>query len=190
MKDRITVCLSLAAALAMSASTVARAGEPSTSGDPSTSSAPTRGEPAARTVANRSRATAHHGGPPSATARDNSPTLLVSPGVPPLGQVLSVPRAPSSDVSPSIDLDRAPAPPASHAPALLAGLANGPRTLVLSDALFEDRAPLELLSSVLLPAARGVTIAQIQTEGAPAVRLTVRPTKITRGSGLVAVGQF
>ncbi|HWO10646.1 MAG TPA: hypothetical protein VNN80_14235 [Polyangiaceae bacterium] len=82
--------------------------------------------------------------------------------------------------------------PSSNPLPALAKLTKGPRTLVLSDELFEGREPLELLSSVILPAARGVTIAQIQPEGAtlPAVTLTVRPTKIKQGGGLVAVAQF
>jgi hypothetical protein len=182
MNKRITAYLSLAAALAMSASTIARAAEPSMSSAPTAAS-----ERTAPTLAKRRGATARHAVAPSAATLGSSPRSLV---VPTLGHAIAAPNAPSSDVAPSIDLDEAPPLPASNAPSMLARFANGPRTLVLSSALFEDREPLELLSSVLLPAARGVTIAQIQPEGAPAFRLTVRPTKIARGSGLVAVGQF
>ena len=67
---------------------------------------------------------------------------------------------------------------------------NGMDAVELAQRLFDDQTPAELFTSVIAPAARGVTLAQIQPEGAPAVTLTVRPTKITRGSGLVAVGLF
>jgi hypothetical protein len=67
---------------------------------------------------------------------------------------------------------------------------RGAEALAAAERLLGDGVPLELLQSVIVPAARGVTIAEIQTEGAGAVTLSVRPTKITRGSGLVATAQF
>jgi hypothetical protein len=49
-----------------------------------------------------------------------------------------------------------------------------------------DHVPV--LAAVIVPMTEGVTITP--AEGLPAVTFALKPTKITRGSGLVAVGQF
>lgn len=96
-----------------------------------------------------------------------------------------------------VHLSEAPAVPAAGSPPATstdeetpADSPDSEAALDVAERLLGNGVPLQLLQSVIVPAARGVTIAEIQTEGAGAVTLSVRPTKITRGSGLVAVGRF
>jgi len=59
---------------------------------------------------------------------------------------------------------------------------------LLTDDILRELGELPLIDTVMAPVTRGVTI---QTEdGSPAVTFAVKPTKITRGSGLVAIRRF
>lgn len=212
MNTRATGCLSLAAALAcgLVAGDAAADQAPVKSRAPSAQGAVKRGGvPRAKRAIGRPGAAKSSaapklpvkatGGTPGTGLDPVLSASLSSSFAPPLLAVLEPeatrPAEPSVDLLPASSADTAPSSTSADADANTgatgAGATSSPKTLVLSDRLFADRTPEELFSSVLVPAARGVTLAQIQPDdGAPVVTLTVRPTKITRGSGLVAVGKF
>ena len=62
------------------------------------------------------------------------------------------------------------------------------KVLLVTDGVFQGIGALQILGSFVFPETRAVTIAH--ADGTPAVSFTVMPTKITRGSGLVAMGKF
>lgn len=59
---------------------------------------------------------------------------------------------------------------------------------LLPELILRNLEEVPLLAVMMLPVTEGVTITP--AEGLPAVTFAVKPTKITRGSGLVAVGKF
>ncbi len=71
-------------------------------------------------------------------------------------------------------------------PAKLKG--NGNKLLLFTDGLLEDMGDLPVLGAFLLPVTEGVTIPTF--EGLTSLTFAVKPTKITRGSGVVAIGTF
>jgi hypothetical protein len=62
------------------------------------------------------------------------------------------------------------------------------QTLLVADGIFQGLGALQVLGSFVLPERRALTIAR--SDGAPTLSFTIMPTKITRGSGLVAMGKF
>ena len=215
MSSRETGCLGVAAALALSAlAGDAAAEEVAVSPPPASPAVRHAGAPTThQKVAKRPRATA-------ATAAKTSPLLagsLSAPGTfdaglaplmpPELTAVVPVAPTNTASALPGAErahaelrekhLSEAPEVPAPSAPPVRATTDEAPAAstgdeaaIQAAERLLGDGVPLQLLQSVIVPAARGVTIAEIQTESAGAVTLSVRPTKITRGSGLVAVGKF
>jgi hypothetical protein len=63
--------------------------------------------------------------------------------------------------------------------------AKGP---LIADQLLSELGADPLLGTVIAPVTRGVPIST--GDGAPALKLAVIPTQITRGSGFVAIGYF
>lgn len=59
---------------------------------------------------------------------------------------------------------------------------------LLPEVILRNLNEVPILAMVMLPVTEGVTITP--GEGLPAVTFSVKPTKITRGSGLVAVSRF
>jgi hypothetical protein len=59
---------------------------------------------------------------------------------------------------------------------------------LLPEVILRNINEVPLLAAFFMPVTEGVTITP--AEGLPAVTFTVKPTKITRGSGLVAVSRF
>lgn len=62
------------------------------------------------------------------------------------------------------------------------------RLPLLTDEILRELVELPLLDTVMAPVTRGVTFETV--DGGPAVTFAVKPTKFTRGSGLVAIGRF
>lgn len=59
---------------------------------------------------------------------------------------------------------------------------------LIADQLLTELGADPLLGTVMAPVTRGVPIST--GDGAPALKLAVIPTQITRGSGVVAIGHF
>jgi hypothetical protein len=59
---------------------------------------------------------------------------------------------------------------------------------LLPEAIFEKAEALPVLGMFVLPVTKGVTLDPGQ--GLPAITFAVKPTKITRGNGLVAIARF
>jgi len=213
MNSRDTGCLGVVAALALSAlAGDAAADEAATAHASAAPGARPRSAQLAHTKA-RPRAqlalaatsrpqVAHTTGAP--TRLDGALSPLMPPLLTPVVPLASVPRTvalPDAERSGAALREQhrreAPEVPAPGAHPVRATSDEAPdhatgdeHALEVAGRLLGDGVPLQLLQSVIVPAARGVTIAEIQTEGEAAVTLSVRPTKITRGSGLVAVGRF
>lgn len=210
MNSRETGCLGVAAALALSAlAGDAAAEEVVVSHAPVSPAARARSAPLAHTQSGaRPRAAMSVATHPQLARSAALPGTLDS-GLLPLTPVLPPTVAPAGSAemrtgSNPADtqlrekhLSEAPAVPAAGSPPATStdeetrpDSPGSDAALNVAERLLGNGVPLQLLESVIVPAARGVTIAEIQTEGAGAVTLSVRPTKITRGSGLVAVGRF
>jgi len=201
MNSRDAGCLGLAAALVLGAAAgAARADEPREpalqrsarpAGTALARSAEkkaciTRATPATGAISSKGLRSPAAVAPPQCRAR-RAATAPLAPAVPGALDPLGAHAAPAGATF-SLPSGQPGAKGEAASPAVEA--ASEPKTLVLSEELFAERSPMELFNSVIVPAARGVTIAQIETEGFSPVTLAVRPTKITRGGGLVAVGQF
>lgn len=59
---------------------------------------------------------------------------------------------------------------------------------LLTEDILRELGQLPLIETMMVPVTRGVTIET--GDGTPALTFAVKPTKITRGSGLVAIGRF
>ena len=210
MNSRETGCLGVAAALALSAlAGDAVAEEAAGSRAPTSPAARPRSAQLTQSKA-RSRALEAKAAGPLPLARSSAPATLgpaLPQLMPPLLALAPAVSAPAGVVAAGADrvdtdlrekhLREAPEVPAPGAPPVqtasdetTASTSDDQQALEVAQRLLGDGVPLDLLESVIVPAARGVTIAEIQTEGTAALTLSVRPTKITRGSGLVAVGKF
>jgi hypothetical protein len=206
MNSRETGLLGVAAALALSAlAGDAAAEEADAAQTPASPAARPRSTPTTHTKAPARPHSASVSRPPLAhTAAPGTFDAALAPLLPPvLTAVAPMPAHPltASEVS-DRDIRQQHLRDAPDVP--VAGSAPRPQTtrdatpqpagderaLEVAERVLGDGVPLQLLQTVIVPAARGVTIAEIQTESAGAVTLSVRPTKITRGSGLVAVGTF
>lgn len=214
MNSRETGCLGVAAALALSALAGDAAAEeqavpdapPSPVVHPrsaaSTHARAAASRPRAATLAKTNPQLAHSLNAPGAFDAALAPlTPPVLAAVMPVAAPLPAPENRGADQTHAElrekHLSEAPEVPAPSAPPVPATSDEAPEqstgdeaALQAAERLLGNGVPLQLLQSVIVPAARGVTIAEIQTEAAGAVTLSVRPTKITRGSGLVAVGRF
>lgn len=62
------------------------------------------------------------------------------------------------------------------------------QSLRIADGIFQGLGPLQVLGSLVLPQRQVLTIAS--GDGAPTLSFSVMPTKITRGSGFVAMAKF
>jgi hypothetical protein len=62
------------------------------------------------------------------------------------------------------------------------------KVLLVTDGVFQGIGALQILGSFIFPETRAVTIAK--NDGTPAVTLSVSPTRLAGGSGLVAYGNF
>lgn len=219
MNSRDTACLSVAAALALSALVGDARADQATVPPAPEAAAQTHGAKVTRVIkapakhrasrsAKSTKSTKAAQLPPAAGA-STAFDAAVAPLLPPVLAPISPAASPLSGLAGAEPSSSEPAGADTAAAALAqaraAGAEPAPGTssvrradetpaqgdaLAAAARLLGEGAPLDLLQSVIVPAARGVTIAEIQTEGEGAVTLSVRPTKITRGSGLVATGKF
>ena len=111
----------------------------------------------------------------------SAPTLLGS--VSPRDAAVASVVAPSED-EPSEDTATALAP--TPQPAKLKSTGN--KLLMFTDGLLEDMGDVPVLGAFILPVTEGVTVPTF--EGLTSLTFAVKPTKITRGSGVVAIGTF
>ena len=210
MNSRETGCLGVAAALALSAlAGDAAAEEAAVSQTPASPAArprsapPTHIEPKAREQASTSATRPQLARTLAASSPFDAPLAPLMPPLTPVVPVAAAAPLPGSDLTDSElreqHIREAPEVPAPGSPPVRAttedetpprATTSDEAALEVAERLLGDGVPLQLLQTVIVPAARGVTIAEIQTENVGAVTLSVRPTKITRGSGLVAVGRF
>lgn len=114
---------------------------------------------------------------------------IASPGAAPSSATLALlpPAPPSDDTPPAADVQRLlterPVPVTCTNPC------GGPKKLPGAPAeLLRELGEVPVLGTVMVPVTRGVTIET--GAGKPTLTLAVKPTKITRGSGLVAIGRF
>jgi hypothetical protein len=63
------------------------------------------------------------------------------------------------------------------------------KVLLVTDGVFQGIGALQILGSFIFPESRA-TATIVGSDGTPAVSFRVMPTKISRGSGLVAFGEF
>jgi hypothetical protein len=66
---------------------------------------------------------------------------------------------------------------------------GGNKFLLFTDGLLEDMGELPVLGMFILPVTEGVTIPTFEGP-LTSLTLAVKPTKIARGSGVVAIGTF
>ena len=84
--------------------------------------------------------------------------------------------------------DEAPSDDAAAPPQAPKRKGAGNKLLLFTDGLLEDIGDVPVLGAFILPVTEGVTIPTF--EGLTSLTLAVKPTKITRGSGVVAIGTF
>ncbi|HTV17058.1 MAG TPA: hypothetical protein VMG12_00265 [Polyangiaceae bacterium] len=106
---------------------------------------------------------------------------ITSAAVAPL---LEPPPPPAPD-APTTDIRQLLSEPAESCAAPCVTLEKGPITDELLREITEE---LPVIETVMIPVTRGVTIEA--EDGSPAITLAVKPTKITRGSGIVAIKKF
>lgn len=108
----------------------------------------------------------------------------VAPLLQPSPELLQPPPEPPAPDAPSTDVRRLLTEPSEACAEPCVSLKKGP----ITDEIMRELVELPLVDTVMIPVTRGVTIET--SDGTPAITLAVKPTKITRGSGLVAIKKF
>ena len=111
-----------------------------------------------------------------------SPSLAIASAA--VAPLLQPPPPPAAD-APTTDVRELLSEPADRCAAPCVPLKKGPITDELLRQITEE---LPLIDTMMIPVTRGVTIEA--KDGSPALTLAVKPTKITRGSGIVAIKKF
>lgn len=120
-------------------------------------------------------------------AKAAAPSLSITDGLA-LGLPLQPPPAPAADGAPwAADVRRLLSEdrPARDCTKPCDATNKGP---LIAEQLLTELGEDPLLGTVMAPVTRGVPIST--GDGAPALKLAVIPTQITRGSGFVAIGYF
>jgi hypothetical protein len=104
-----------------------------------------------------------------------------------LPRLQPLPPQPSESPSPAADVQRLLAEPLP-APACRRACDENGKSVDIARELLHRLGTLPVLGAVMAPVTRGVLIPT--GEGTPPLELTVIPTQIKRGSGLVATGRF